>query len=456
MENNPTGEQSRRPIGYKPDLTAKTETPQKPQQREGYIKQIVPKTISRVRTDISSWQMALRQADNVDKPRRIRLQNMYKDIMLDAHLTSQVELRTLPVLATPFIIKNQSGEVDEAATEMLMAASWVTKLNRLVLDSNYYGSTVIEFTVSSAGKRQVKLVPRTNIVPEQGLLLLDQNDDKGIKYREVREYGNWLLEFGDPDEYGLLNKAVPHVLFMRFAQSCWSELCEIYGIPPRYMKTDTTDPVMLDRAERMMRDMGAAAWFIIDTTESFEFAKGADTNGDVYRNLMSVCKEALSILINSAQVGQDTTNGNRSKEESSMELLDEAVAADRERLAGEWNETILPALVRIGWLPLTAVKFEYRQMEDLDALWKMVVQLLPYKNISSEWLEDKFGIPTSDKPGGFGMYNVPADKLADLLALFDKVYKQLPKKQAAELQASLTRLFGDQMPAAHGGRDFFA
>ena len=29
-------------------------------------------------------------------------------------------------------------------------------------------------------------------------------------------------------DYGLLNKAVPHVLFKKFAQSCWSELCEIY------------------------------------------------------------------------------------------------------------------------------------------------------------------------------------------------------------------------------------
>ncbi|WP_446662918.1 phage portal protein family protein, partial [Flavobacterium psychrophilum] len=35
----------------------------------------------------------------------------------------------------------------------------------------------------------------------------------------------------------MLNKAVSHVLFKRFAQSCWSELCEIYGIPPRVLKT---------------------------------------------------------------------------------------------------------------------------------------------------------------------------------------------------------------------------
>lgn len=360
MKDNTAGGETRNPVGFKTAAAVNSAEPPKPQMREGYVRKIVPKTISRTRADITTWQAALREADNVDRPRRIRLQNLYKDVMLDAHLTSQIELRTLPVLATPFVIKNEKGEEDVEATKLLMAASWVTKLNRHVLETNYYGPTVVEFEVNAAGKRQIKLLPRTNIVPEQGLLLLDQNNEQGVRYREVRGYGSWLLEFGDPDEYGLLNKAVPHVLFMRFAQSCWSELCEIYGIPPRYLKTDTNDPQMLDRAEAMLRDMGAAAWFIIDTEEAFEFAKGTETNGEVYKNLMSVCKEALSILINSAQVGQDTLNGNRSKEQSSMELLDEAVAADRERLAGEWNETILPALVNIGWLPPTAKTFEIR------------------------------------------------------------------------------------------------
>ena len=73
------------------------------------------------------------------------------------------------------------------------------------------------------------------------------------------------MEFGSPRNYGLLNKAVPHALFKKFAHSCWSELCEIYGIPPRYIKTNTQDPEMLDRAEQMLRDMGSAAYFIIDT-----------------------------------------------------------------------------------------------------------------------------------------------------------------------------------------------
>ena len=242
----------------------------------------------------------------------------------------------------------------------------------------------------------VTLLPRQNVIPEKGMLLFREDDSKGLQYREVREFGNFILEFGKDHDYGLLNKAVPHVLFMRFAQSCWSELCEIYGIPPRFMKTDTQDPAMLDRAEAMLRDMGAAAYFIIDRTEEFQFAKGADTNGDVYNNLIALCKEAVSVLVNGAVIGQDTVNGNRSKEESSIRLFEKLVMADRKMLAGYWNSTVIPALVYIGVLPAGSV-FSWQQQEDIEKLWAMVVQLLQFKDVPNDWIEEKFGIVCTDK-----------------------------------------------------------
>ena len=157
---------------------------------------------------------------------------------------------------------------------------------------------------------------------------------------------------------------------------------------------------MLDRAEQMMRDMGAAAWFIIDTDEEFSFAKGADTNGDVYNNLIRVCKEASSLLICGAQLGQDTLNGNRSKEESSQKLFDKIIQADRTRVQGYWNEIILPALVRIGIVP-AGLTYEYQQEEDLEKLWNQTHQAMQYFHVEPEWIRTKFGIEvTGEKETG--------------------------------------------------------
>ncbi len=368
-------------------------------RRDGYVTRIVPKTVTRTRADIGLWKSALRAADNVENPRRTRLQRLYADIMQDAHLSSLAELRVLSLLGTPFTLK-RDGEVDEECTALLAAAAWKRDIDRFAWEELLYGHSLIELTTSPDGTPQVTLLPRTNVVPEQGVLLLSEDDGDGIRYREAREYGTWILEFGSRTEYGLLNKAVPHVLFSRFAQSCWSELCEIYAIPPRVLKTNTQDPEMLDRAEQMMREMGAAAWFIIDTNEEFSFAKGADTNGDVYNNLIRVCKEASSLLICGAQLGQDTLNGNRSKEESSQKLFDKIIQADRTRVQGYWNEIILPALVRIGIVP-AGLTYEYQQEEDLEKLWNQTHQAMQYFHVEPEWIRSKFGIEvTGEKETG--------------------------------------------------------
>lgn len=397
MHKNSKHRKNPAPEAKNANLAAKTNGPKTTARREGYIRNIIPKTISRTRSDIATWRSALRAADNVDNPRRARLMNLYDDVMLCAHLTSQIELRRKASLLTPFEIR-VGDKIDDEATKALNAAAWATELNTHILDSVMYGHTLVELTTTRNAVEPiaVNLVPRQNVIPEKGTLLFREDDSRGLQYREVREFGTFILEFGKDHDYGLLNKAVPHVLFMRFAQSCWSELCEIYGIPPRFMKTDTQDPAMLDRAEAMLRDMGAAAYFIIDRTEEFQFAKGADTDGDVYNNLIALCKEAVSVLINGAVIGQDTVNGNRSKEESSIGLFEKLVQADRKMLAGYWNSVVIPALVYIGILPEGSV-FSWQQEEDIEKLWAMVVQLLPFKDVPNDWIEEKFGIVCTDK-----------------------------------------------------------
>ncbi len=360
-------------------------------KREGYIRKIVPKTVSRVRNDINSWKAALKAADNVDNHRRAKLIDLYNDIMLDAHLSSQIELRTLHTLSAPFSLTKGGKEKDEAVADLL-TQPWVAKLNRHLLNSIFYGHSLVEFSINDFnGQLEVDLLPRDHVVPESGFVLYDRTSDKGVFYRQMREYGTWLLEFGRHNDYGIINMAVPHILFKRFAQACWSELCEIYGIPPRFIKTDTQDPEMLDRAEAMLRDMGSAAYFIIDRDEEFQFAKGADTNGDVYANLISLCKEEVSLLISGAVLGQDTRNGNRSKEESSMKLLDKIVQADRVFVENSWNNTIIPALVKIG-LITDGYRFAFQQEEDIEKLWGMTKEAMPYMEIDPKWVKDKFGI----------------------------------------------------------------
>ena len=367
-------------------------------QREGLVRQIVPKAISRVRKDMESWRRALRHADSVERPRRRELMDLYADVMLDALLTSQIEQRIGRTLSAEFSLKDAADKVNEEATRMLAEAVWLPLLMRYILESTFYGHSLVEFLVSERTGLEVTLVPRQNVVPEEGLFLFDSTADAGIRYREMREYGTYVLEFGSPRNYGLLNKAVPHALFKKFAHACWSELCEIYGIPPRYIKTNTQDAAMLNRAEEMLREMGAAAYFIIDTTEEFQFAQGVSTNGDVYNNLISLCNSEMSLLISGAQIGQDTKNGNRSKEEVAVKQLEKYVNSDKRLVEDYMNSTVLPALFRLGFLP-DGLRFSFNSEEDTGQLWERTAQAMQYYEIDPDWIRDKFGIEVTGKRG---------------------------------------------------------
>lgn len=363
--------------------------PQKPADNTKRFLPYAAKSMSRVRQDISSWNRALAMYYAED-PRTYALQLLFNEIMLDAHLASQIENRKQQIFSADFVLKNSKGDADDEQTALLRSLKAFRTLTNLVLDAQYYGYSVAELSLVNS-KPEVLCIPRTNIVPQKGLFFPDYTDElKFINYRNMPEYGTWILEFNNNDS-GLLNKAVPHVLFKRFAQSCWSELCEIYGIPPRVMKTNTQDSVMLTRAETMMKDMSSAAWFIIDETESFEFAKSVDTNGDVYNNLINLCSNELSMLISGAVIGQDTVNGSRSKDESAQEMLWLLVQSDMNQVAMEWNQTILPALVKIGILKPGLV-FEFIPAEDTNTLWSRTKDALPFYTIDPEWVKDKFGI----------------------------------------------------------------
>ena len=360
-----------------------------------YISGIVPKTITQTRQDIKTWTNAQNMAMVEEYPKFFPIQNLYDNILKDLHLQSQVNNRMLKSLSRSFTIKNPDGKTNEDLTTLLQNKGFVFQINKAILETVYRRHSLGEFSYKMVNNEPVlnfDTIPRQNIDPVTGLLYYDYTDDKKIKYREQKEYGSWLIEFGEKNTtLGLLDGCVPMVLFKRFAGSCWSELCEIYGIPPRVMKTNTQDRVMVNRAKQMMADMGSAAYFIIDDSESFDFAKGVSTNGDVYANLLHFCNNELSMGISGTVVGQDTKNGSDGKEKTSIGILDDLVDSDLSLIEQCWRDTVIPALQVLGILP-AGVIYKYDATEDLEVLWKMVVEAANFLEIDPKWVEVKFGL----------------------------------------------------------------
>lgn len=384
-----------------------------------YISNIVPKTVSQTRKDIKTYNDAQNMAQLEEFPKFWPIQNLYDNILKDLQLQSQVNNRMLKSLSRPFSLKNADGKTNDQLTAQFQDKGFVFQVNKAILETIFRKHSLVEFNYKLVNNDPVltcDLIPRQNVDPVTGLIYYDYTDDKKIKYREQKEYGSWLIEFGEKNTtLGLLDGCVPMVLFKRFAGSCWSELCEIYGIPPRVMKTNTQDKIMVNRAKQMMTDMGSAAWFIIDDSETFEFAKGVNTNGDVYANLLKFCNNELSMGISGTVVGQDTKNGSNGKEKTSMGILDDLVDSDLSLIEQCWRDTVIPALVSLGVLP-AGVIYKYDATEDLAELWKMVTEAAAFLEIDPKWVETKFGIKVvgakKPEPGAKLNFNIGPDFFA--------------------------------------------
>jgi hypothetical protein len=365
----------------------------KTKRGDSIITTIIKENTSLTRKNIKDWMDALSEAGKAENPKQRKLQEIYDLVSYDALLSSQTDLRIDRTQAADFRIVDVKGKQDDGATDIVRDTGLYDTLTETVIESRLYGCTLAEISLMGDAL-VVETVPRRYVSPATGLFFPDLGNDKGISYRELPEYGTWLLEFNynRPANYGTLSRVVSHVLMKRFAQACWSEYCEICGIPPRVLKTDATSPEMLERAETMMRAIGTAAWFIIDTSENFEFAPNSTIgNGDTYKNFIQLCNNEITMAITGAILGQDTVNGNRSKEESSAKIAQTVILADQHNIEVQFNRQILPALSRIG-LVREGLRIEIARETNVKELWDMTYQAGQLFEVDPEWVRSRFGI----------------------------------------------------------------
>lgn len=352
---------------------------------------------ARAKKDIRQWRVALQQAENVESPKRLMLYNLYDELALDAHYTSEVQKRTLAIRGAKFSIYNQTDGVEDAEKTMLLNRTWFYKFIDLAIESIFWGHSLIQIEDIEDGEiSDITLVKRRHIRPEFGLFVKNQNDEKGVSYREDPATFRFLIEIGDPCDLGLLNRTAPHILYKRFAMGAWSEFTEVFGMPIRVAKTNSKDVESLNRMENMMAQMSSAFYAVIDDQETIEFVESSKSNGEVYQGLIDKCNSELSKLVNGAVTGEASKGGSRSKEEVGERTGGMITLGDKQFLEGYINEFLIPQLIELGY-PFQGFAFRFEKSKNIDALWKITQGLLPHYDVDTEYIGNTFGVPVKEK-----------------------------------------------------------
>lgn len=353
--------------------------------------------------DIADWRRAWEAARYRPRPDRCRLYDIYRDAMVDSHLTGCIQQRMGLVMSRPFQLVNAKGEKDQEATHLLFH-SWFKKTCRYILDSIWWGHSLIQLgdvVTDGDGHKSfssVFLFPRKHVIPEYGRVVTRQGDrwQNGIDYRRP-PYADYLVEAGDPDDLGLLLKAAQHTIPKKHALMFWDAFAEIFGIPMRIARTNTRDPLEYARVRNMLRNSGSALSLVMGMDTEIQIVESSKGDAfNVYDKRVDRANSELSKLI-TTQTMTTEDGSSHSQSETHLKMLESLVEDDRDMLSDVINNQILPLMIRHAF-PVKGLRFE----------WAKVTKYTPEQQVAYEtMIVDRFEVDPvyfADK------YNMPVGK----------------------------------------------
>lgn len=357
------------------------------------------------RKDIKDWRDAWQLAINVDSPNRQRLYDIYRDVEIDLHLSGCVEQRIGFVMAKSFKIVDEKGNEDEEARHYF-DQSWFKQLLRYVLESNFWGHSLIELgelTTDGDGclcYSDVTLLPRKHVIPEYGRIITDLGQDwtTGICYREA-PFTDWLIEAGRPDNLGLYLKAATQTIPKKNMMAFWDTFGEIFGMPMRIARTTSRDKKEIDRLDRMLREAGASLSMVAGQDTEIEFVESG--KGDAY-NVYDKRIDRSNSEISKLVIGQTMTiedGSSLSQSETHLEVLQNLVKGDCDMARGVVNDQLMPRMQRHNF-PVKGRRFEWDDAVDYTPEQQKGYEemVLQHYKIKPQYFEEKYGVPCEEKP----------------------------------------------------------
>jgi hypothetical protein len=354
--------------------------------------------------DIGTWRAAWQMAINPENPQRRQLYGVYTDVCVDLHLSGCIDQREKMVLQKAFKLVNKNGKENKELSE-LFEAEWFKDFMNYVLDSRFWGHSLIQFgdILNVMGKKkfeQVELVPREHVVPEFGVITKEAGGDykKGIDYRNNR-IAEWCIEAGKPKDLGLLLKCSPHSLAKKNMLAFWDSFGEIFGMPIRVGETTSRDPKEIAKIEKMLDGMGAMPWGLFPegtTIKLIETSRGDAFN--VYDKRIDRANSEISKGILNQTMTIDS-GSSYSQSEVHLQIFDNVVEADADFVRDVINNKLLPFMVMHGF-PVDKHRFDWDEtVEYTPEQMRTIEQMMLSSGyeIEPEYFVEKYNIPITGK-----------------------------------------------------------
>ena len=442
-------------------------------QRAEYIQRyIFPIQLQRFRQDVQSWRDSLNEAEAVFYPWRVKIQQIYNDVVLDAHVDACMRRRKNLTLLKDFGLF--SGEKENEEASKVLRSMWFYEMMNHILDAPAFGYTLVSFGDMLDFTFPDLFAPkRANISPDRKVLASWPYSPTGIHFLDPAEkddngqsFSDWTLYIATPSDvgnslcgYGYLYKVAMYQIMSRNNLGWNADFVETYGQPYRIGKTDKLDGPEADAMEAALRNMGSSAYGMISRNDDVEFveAKAAGTGWKSYDNLENRCEKKISKVILGHADAMDSTPGklgaNQGGAESPQQkALDEIQMIDNKFVEHVVNTFLIPKLLKLGIPVPTGHEFRFKndhetqeQRENEDKNNTSTAQYV-YNlkqagwDVDQSWLEERLGC-TLEKPEPIAPPALPG-KPGEEKPNTDEGKPTDKKARAEKIRAKLKALYG--------------
>lgn len=362
---------------------------------------ILPRSKSLSVQTLKKWRDAMALAQLADNPNPAPLFELYESIMLDSHLHALIETRVLKIMQSKFKIVDQSGKNNPELVK-LFESPWFNSFIYHSIMAKFKGRTVVELwdlDPETSELTSVNYIPGENVLPHKGLIVKEVGDTNGYPYKEdpLKLY---YIQIGKNNDLGLLKDVAPDALIKKFTKSAWLELVEKYGIPPRWVVTDSYSETRENELADMMANMVSNHWAVLKGNEKIEVMNQSGTNSwEMFDKLIDRMNSEMTKRI----LGQDgTTDTNSTGTYGSLKVMqgvsDDRHDADKADIKYLINNELMwrLALISPAYSQLANYSFDWDDSKEMTTE-ELVNRVTELENagliVDEKFVSDKTGIP---------------------------------------------------------------
>ena len=345
--------------------------------------------------DIQDYMQAIRGAHNVDFSQRIKLYDLYEEILMDGHTSSVIEKRKAAVQCSQIEFR-RNGEPDERINTLLRSP-WFYRFIGDLIDSDFWGFSLFYFKKDESGWLDYILVPRKNYDPVRGL----------VKHRQEQTFGEPLDDYrnmlfvGEKRSLGRLARIAPYVLYKNNDMGDWAQFCEIFGMPIREYTYSAGDTESRSQTVEDMMEQGGAGVYLHSDQTNLKLVESGSKSGssDLYKALYDTCNDAISkIVLGNTLTTQASERGTQalgSVQEKGEKKLNEA---DRNLILNTLNYDMTDIFTTFGY-DTRGGEFYYVKpkettaSEEINIISRMRQMGTP---VSDDYVYETTGIPKPD------------------------------------------------------------